>query len=180
MKSRSAEALAYGKEIKNAVSNRLNLTPKEKGLFGQVDVYARPNAFFERIEREEELPFQLMGEAPYQPFAGLPYNRPHVNVREKPIVPGLTFGNIQRFGDEGYVLPETVLPHEIGHVASQILNPEKHQSLKYTSLDDENFAMSFDDAVSNRGKKLKPVVQALLQKPSDIDSIYQRFLFDPS
>lgn len=179
-KRKSVDALAYGNELKNRVEKNLYLTPDEKKLFGQVDVYAEPDKFFENMEKEEDSPFQYLGEAPYQPFAAAPFYRPYVNIRQKPIVPKLTFGNTERFGqDGGYITPEEVLPHEMGHVASQVLNPEKQQRLKFGNLDDEGFAVSFDHVVSGRGKPFNPSAAALIRKIPKANKRFQKMMFNP-
>lgn len=156
-----SEPAYLGSEVKRrTLANLADLTPNESELFNRTKVIAAPDKFFQKKEKEYDLDFNLLGYAPDDPFVGQPFHQPEVYVRQKPVTPALTLGNIQRTGTDALISPEEVLPHEIGHVMSQQLNPRR--SLAYKNLDDEDFAVSFDKVVTEGKRSLtRPYTEPL-------------------
>ena len=60
--------------------------------------------------------FQNLGYTPHNIFAGQPYTQDEVFVPNRAVTPKLTYGNVKRFRSGGYVTPEDVTLHELGHV----------------------------------------------------------------
>ena len=172
-----ADPASLGQEVKSrTLANLPGLLPAEEDLFKKTKVIAAPDKYFDDLEKEQEIDFNVLGYAPEDPFVGKPFHRPEVYVRQKPVTPALTLGNIQRTGTEAFITPEQVLPHEIGHVMSQQMRPKR--TLAYKNLDDEPFAMSFDDAVTDKKRSFSGNDFSLRTPVSKRQRTFEKLTYD--